>query len=79
MDDNILQAHKDKFQALLNKPKLKQITGSKEHYFQKAVDKYNEYINLEVKETVLTDLIDKTKEKPFSWENISQRLLNIVQ
>lgn len=70
MNNNIIQTNIDKFQELLNDPKIKHIMESNEFYFQKVVDKYNEYISLATEPDILNLLIEKTKEKPFSFKNL---------
>lgn len=65
-----VQEYKAQLQALLNDPKIKQILESKDFYFQKALDKYNDYINLKVDESILDNLINQTKVKPFSFKEM---------
>lgn len=70
MENTIIQKYKDRFQSVLNEPIVKKILESEEFYFEKAIDKYNEYIDLEVEESVINNLINKTKEKPFSYKKL---------
>ena len=70
MENTIIQKYKDRFQSVLNEPIVKIILESEEFYFEKAIDKYNEYIDLEVEESVINNLINKTKEKPFSYKKL---------
>lgn len=65
-----LMKYKELLNSFLDSPRAKQIVDSKEFYFEKAIDKYNEYINLEVNESILHILIDKTKAKPFSYKKL---------
>ena len=62
--------YKEQLFSFLDVPRVKLIQESEEFYFQKAIDKYNEYINLEVDSSTLNTLIDKSKAKPFSYKRL---------
>ena len=62
--------YKEQLLSFLDVPKVKRIRKSEEFYFEKAIDKYNEYINLEINKSILNILINKTKSKPFSYKKL---------
>ncbi len=62
--------YEEELKKRLDNPKVRRIRESNEFYFQKAIDKYKEYISLEVPESVLNALIEKAKEKPFSYKKL---------
>lgn len=49
---------------------IKAIIECEDYYFQKALDKYEEYKNLNVDDSVLNDLINQSEAKPFSYEKL---------
>lgn len=65
-----LEEYKDLFQSVLNLPMVKKVKESEEFCFQKAIEKYNEYLNLEVEEAILYELVEKSKQKPFSYKKL---------
>lgn len=65
-----LMKYKEQLHSFSDMPKAKLIIESEEFYFEKAIDKYNEYINLDVEKSVLYMLIDKAKAKPFSYKKL---------
>lgn len=65
-----LMNYKELLNSYADLQRAKLIIDSKGFYFEKAIDKYNEYKNLEVKESILNMLIDKTKAKPFSYKKL---------
>lgn len=52
---------------------IKSIINSEEYYFQKALDKYNEFKQLIVEDTILDNLIAQSNEKPFSYEKLLEK------
>lgn len=62
-----LMKYKELLFSTLDIPEVKQIIESEEFCFAKAVEKYNEYINFEVNELIINELINKTQVKPFSF------------
>lgn len=61
--------YKQQLFSFLQVPRVKLIQESGKFYFQKAIDKYNEYINLKIDLSTLNTLIDKSKAKSFSYKN----------
>jgi len=53
-----------------NSSEIKEVMESDEYYFQKALDKYEEFKKLDVKDAILDDLITRTKETPFSYAKL---------
>lgn len=65
----------DKLREVANSSKIKSIIESDEYYFQKALNKYDEFKQITIDVAVVNDLIAQTKETPFSYE----KLLNKYQ
>lgn len=65
-----LMNYKERLLGTLDIPRVKRIRESEELYFGKAIDKYNEYINLVVNDSILNMLIEKSKDKPFSYKRL---------
>lgn len=64
--------HRDELRKATESGRAKAIIESEDFYFQKALDKYEEYKKLDVDDTLLSVLIAQTDVKPFSYE----RMLN---
>jgi len=60
--------HKDKMNAALQIPDIKHIAEMEEFYFQKAKDKFDEYMKMDTSSININELVAMTKNKPFSFE-----------
>ena len=62
--------HADELRNVAENSKVKAIIESEDYFFQKALDKYEEYKKLDVDKALLNALIDQTETKPFSFEKL---------
>lgn len=62
--------HADELRNAAENSKIKAIIECEDYYFQKALDKYEEYKNLDVDEALINALIGQTEAKPFSYEKL---------
>ena len=70
MISSFFTQHADQLKKAAETDKVKAIRESEEYYFQKARDKYGEYLQLNADQAVLDSLIDQTDKKPFSFERL---------
>ncbi|MCW6088162.1 hypothetical protein [Clostridium sporogenes] len=60
--------HADELREVAESDEIKAVIESEEYYFQKAIDKYIQYKEINVSEDILKQLIEQAETKPFSYE-----------
>ena len=53
-----------------NKSEIKEILDCDDYYFQKALDKYDEFRYMEISQDILNELTTKAQETPFRFETL---------